>query len=137
MTTITETIAGLEAALDTIPGLSVFDHVPGANASFPIAMIVPPIYPDYRDDLGDGSVTCVFEIAVLVASAIAENQRTLIPLMDPRSSTSIFQAIETDRSLGGLDVDALCTGAPRRLTFDEMAAYKAWGQIVTVQVMVS
>lgn len=136
MTTLIEVIAGLKGRIDTIPTLTVYDHVPG-HCNFPAAIIVPPTIPDYRDDLDEGSFIALFEVPVLVGAAIAENQVTLIPFLDPRSPTSIFRAVESDRTLGGLNVDALVTGSPRRLTFDEVAAYKAWGQMVAVTVSIS
>jgi len=136
VTTLAEVIEGLASQLASIPTLTVYDHVPG-HCNFPAAIIVPPTIPDYRDDLDDGSYTALFEVPVLVGSAIAENQRTLVPFLDPRSPTSIFQAVEGDRTLGGLNVDALVSGSPRRLTFDEVAAYKAWGQMVAIVVSIS
>jgi hypothetical protein len=138
MTTLAEVIEGLRSRLDTIPGLNVSDHVPG-HANVPAAFIVPPTgleYDDLAEDDGEGTYTAVFEVPILVGSAVAENQRTLVPFLDPRSPTSVFRAVQTDRTLGGLNVDAHVTGAPRRLTFDEVAAYKAWGQVVLVQVVV-
>lgn len=138
MTTLAQVIEGLRARLDTIPGLNVSDHVPG-QANFPAAFIVPPTdltYDDLAEDDDDGTYVAVFEVPVLVGSAVAENQKALIPFLDPRSPTSVFRTVQADRQLGGLNVDAHVTGAPRRVTFDEMAAYKAWGQIVQVQVVV-
>jgi hypothetical protein len=138
MTTLAQVIEGLRARLASIPGLNVSDHVPGQTI-FPAAFIVPPTGLEY-DDLAEyddeGTYMAVFEVPILVGSAVAENQRALIPFLDPRSPGSVFRAVQTDRTLGGLNVDAHVMGAPRRLTFDEVAAYKAWGQIVLVQVVV-
>ena len=139
MTTLVQVIEGLRARLDTIPGLNVSDHVPGSVGAFPAAFIVPPTdlsYDDLGEDDDEGTYTAVFEVPVLVGAALAENQKALIPFLDPRGAGSVFRAVQNDRTLGGLDVDAHVTGAPRRVTFDEMAAYKAWGQIIQVQVLV-
>jgi len=138
MADLAEVIEGLRATLQSIPRLTAYDHVPG-TVNFPAAVIIAPTgleYDDLAEDEDDGDYTAVFEVALLVGSAIAENQRELIPLLDPRDSTSVFRRVQNDRSLGGLNVDAHVSGAPRRLTFDEVAAYKAWGQMVLVQVIV-
>jgi hypothetical protein len=136
VTLLAEVVEGLRVTLDMIPDLRVYDHIPG-TVNPPAAFIVPPTIIDYSDDFDDGSYVATFEVPVLVGT---EDQKALFPFLDPRSTSSIYQAIMSTaagRSLGGLNVDAWVTGSPRRVTFDEMAAYKSWGQVVIIMVSIS
>ena len=135
MTTLAEVMDGLSSRIGTIDGLSEF--TPGGSAVFPAFLVPPPSIPDYRDDLGNGGYTAFFRIPVLVSQNYSTNYRTLVPFIDPRSPTSVFAAIEADRTLGGLNVDALATGAPQEMTPEEAAGYGAWGQVVAVIVMIT
>ena len=110
MTTLAQVRDGLEARLKTIAGLRVYDHVPD-DINPPAAVVLPPIIPDYREDLGNGSVTATFPVLLLVTSILARQQLDLYEFLERTGPRSVFAVIESDRTLGGLDVDAHVIGA--------------------------
>jgi hypothetical protein len=136
MTSLDETLAGLEAVLSTIDGLRVYDHIPG-DPSYPAAVILPPAIPDYRDDLGDGSMSVRFPVLLLVPSTLARMQLQLFPFLEKSGSRSIFAKIEADRSLGGLNVDAYVVNV---LEFDastRVGVANVYGRVVNVDVIIT
>lgn len=135
MTGLLEVMDGLSAQIAAECGLNEFTV--GGSAVFPAFLVPPPSIPDYRDDLGLGGFTAFFRIPVFVSQSYGENHRQLVGFIDPRSPSSVFAAVESDRSLGGLNVEATATGAPEDMTPDDVAGYGAWGQIVAVTVMVT
>lgn len=135
MTDLLDVMDGLAAQIKSECGLNEFTV--GGTAVFPAFLVPPPAIPDYRDDLGVGGYTARFRIPVFVSQSYGANHRQLVGFIDPRSSTSVFAAVESDRTLGGLDVDALVAGAPEDMTPAEVAGYGAWGQFVAVTVRIS
>jgi len=135
MTELLHVMDGLSAQIGSRCGLNEFTV--GGSAIFPAFLVPPPAIPDYRDDLGNGGYAAQFRISVFVSRNYGENDRQLVSFIDPRSPTSVFQAVEADRTLGGLDVDALVTGAPEDMSPDDVAGYGAWGQIVAITVMIT
>jgi hypothetical protein len=133
MTTLEEVTDGLAAQIDTIDGLSVVQTVQAFN--FPTCLIALPDVPDF-DDLAEGDYTAIFSLFVLVSSAPEDGWMQALPFIDPRSPQSIFQAVNADRTLGGLNVDARVTGFPRLMGFDEVAAYKAYGKVGQARVII-
>lgn len=107
MSTLIEIVDGLADRIRTIAAFdqNVLTVVRRPNV-FPAAILLPPAIPSYGDVLcGDGAE---FEIPVLVlVSAVeAEGQASLFPFLDWTGPSSIYGAVASDRTLGGLDVDA-------------------------------
>lgn len=135
MTTLAQARNGLKTVLDSIAGLRVYDYVPD-DAHYPAAIIQPPLIPDYREDIGDGSVMAVFPVLVVVPATIDRLQVELHDYFDRSGSKSIFAVLEADRSLGGLDVDAYATSV-RPVDLMQIASTSVWGAAVNIQVFIS
>ncbi|MGH6691103.1 MAG: hypothetical protein ACREF4_10570 [Gammaproteobacteria bacterium] len=135
MTTLAEVRDGLEARLATIAGLRVYDYIPD-DAHYPAAIILPPVIPDYREDLGTGSVRAIFPILLLVPRTIDRMQLDLYPYIDRTGPKSIFALVEADPTLGGLDVSALPIGVD---DFDtqQVGLTNLYGRTVNINVFVS
>lgn len=136
MTTLEEAADGIHDRLRTIAGLNVPDEPTPDQINYPAAFVSTWTIADESNDLDAGSYTVVFDVVILVSSAVSENKRALLRFTDPRSVSSVFQAINADGNLGGLDVTARAESV-RGLTFDEVAGYQAWGQTVQIRVFVS
>ena len=137
MTTLAQVRDGLKARLDTIVGLRVTDYIPDDVGGYPAAMIFPPTNTDYSDDLGYGSFTVEFVVLLLVPAAVDRRQLGLYDLLDRTGSSSVFAAVEADRSLGGLNVDARVTAAADPLDRGQMAGTQVFQRAVSVSVIVS
>jgi hypothetical protein len=137
MTTLDEVRDGLEARLRTINGLRVTSYVPDNLGGYPAAVIFPPTNADYRDDQGDGSFTVEFVVMLLVPANIDRKQLDLYALLDRAGPSSVYAAVEADRTLGGLDVDARVTEASDPLDRAQMAGTQVFQRAVTVQAIVS
>lgn len=137
MTTLAEVRDGLETRLNTIAGLRVYDYVPDNVGGYPAALVFPPTNTDYSDDLDLGSFTVQFVILLLVPSNIDRKQLDLYDLMDREGPSSVFAAINADRKLGGLDVDARVVSAADPLDRGQMASTQIYQRAVTVQVIIS
>lgn len=107
MSTLTEIAAGLADRLRTI---DAFDQnvltVVRRPATYPAAILVPPAVPDYGLALDGQGGEFEVGVLVLVGTTEAEGQGSLFPFLDWAGPSSIPAAVEADRSLGGLDVDA-------------------------------
>src|SRR5678816_746112 len=136
MTTLAEVRDGLETRLNTISGLRVYDYVPD-NAFYPAAVVFPPTIIDYRSDLSIRSFVVRFVIMLMVPATIDRQQLDLYALIDRTGSGSVFAAIEADRKLGGLNVDARVLSAQDPLDLNELAGSKVYQRAVTVEVYVS
>lgn len=137
MTTLAQVRDGLEARLDTIDGLRVVDYVPDDVGGYPAALIFPPTNADYSDDLGAGSFTVELVVMLLVPANIDRKQLDLYALLDRAGSSSVYAAVEADRSLGGLNVDARVREASDPLDRSQMAGTQVFQRAVTVSVIVS
>lgn len=135
MTDLLDVMDALTTQIGSHCGLNEFTV--GGSAVFPAFLVLPPSIPDYRDDLDLGGYTAQFRIPVFVSQNYGANHRQLVAFIDPRSPTSVFAAVEADRKLGGLNVDALVTGAPEDMSPADVAGYGAWGQMVAVTVRIS
>lgn len=133
MTGLAEVGGNLAVQLQNRCGLGAY--VPGQAPPFPALFVPPPAIPEPPDDLAFANFTAVYEVFVLVAPEPVQLP-VLMSFIDPRSDKSIWQAVQADRTLGGLDVDAH-VAATRGLSAEEAAGYDAWGQSVTVIVFVS
>jgi len=136
MTTLAEVRDGLETRLGTISGLRVYDYVPD-DVYYPAAIIFPPTYADYRDDLGLGGYTAQFVVLLLVPATIDRQQLDLYALLDRTGPSSIFAAIEADRTLGGLNVDTRAVSAQDPLNLSDMAGTRVYQRVVTVETIIS
>lgn len=137
MTTLAQVRDGLEARIDTITGLRVRDYIPDDVAGFPAALIYPPTNVDYSDDHGAGSFTVEFVIVLLVPANIDRKQLDLYALLDRTGASSIYAAVEADRTLGGLNVDCRVVAASDPLDRAEMATTQVFQRSITVQAIVS
>lgn len=141
MTTLAEVRDGLAARLRTIPGLRVTDYVPDDVAGLPAAFIFPPTHADYGDDLGDGldgsgSFTATFVVMLMAAATIDRQQLGLYQLLD-RGPGSVYAAVMSDRSLGGLDVDCRVVNAIDPLDRVAMAGTQVYQRAVTIEAFVT
>ena len=136
MTTLDQVRDGLEIRLKTISGLRVYDYRPD-DVNYPAAVIFPPINADYRDDQGMGSWSVQFIVMLMVPSAIDRKQLDLYAFLDRTGSSSIFAAIEADRTLGGLSVDCRVSSALDPLDMAVMAGTSVYQRAVLVDVIIS
>jgi hypothetical protein len=114
----------------------VYDIVPD-DANYPAAIVLPPMVPDYRDDLaGTGSMSARFPVLLLVPTTVARLQLKLFPYIEKTGTQSIFALVEADRTLGGLNVDARATNVE---DFDttRVGLTTLYGRTVNVDVIVS
>lgn len=137
MTTLAQVRDGLVARLSTIDGLRVVAYVPDDVPGYPTAVVFPPVNADYSDDLGSGSFTVTFVVMLFVAANIDRKQLDLYDLLDRTGSSSVFAALEADRTLGGLNVDCRAVDAADPLDRGQMAATQVFQRAVTVQAIVS
>jgi hypothetical protein len=137
MTTLAQVRNGLEARLATIDGLRVVPYVPDDVPGYPAAVVFPPVNADYSDDFGDGSFTVTFVVMLFVAANIDRKQLDLYDLLDRQGTSSIYAALEADRTLGGLAVDCRVVDATDPLDRGQMAATQVYQRAVTVQAIVS
>jgi len=132
VTTLAQVRDGLEARLKTIVGLRVYDHVPD-DVQFPAATIEPPTVPDYRQNLAANLLSATIQIDLFVSAAIDRKQMDLYDYVEPTGARSILAAIEADRTLGLVAVDAFVLSA-EPLGLVTYADTQCYGAAVTVQV---
>jgi hypothetical protein len=137
VTTLSAVRDGLEAALETIAGLNVKDHVPDNIVSYPAAIIYPPVNADYSDDLGTGSVTVTFIVMLMVPATIDRQQLGLYDLLDRTGPSSIYAKLRADPSLGGLSVNCRVVDAVDPLDRGVMASTQVYQRAVTIHAVVS
>jgi hypothetical protein len=113
MTTLDQTRLGLAARIETLntPTHQVEVHglVPG-TVNPPAAIIGSPTIEEYRGDT-DGVLDATWRIALVASTADPSQQLHLYPMLERSGPSSIFAAIEGDRDLGGLNVDAIVLSA--------------------------
>ena len=98
---------GLKTRLQTISGLRAFDTIPD-TLNPPCAVVEPAPPFDYHGSMGPGLSTFRFRIQVLVSrSSDRGGQDKLDGYCDTASATSVRNAIEGDRTLGGAVQDCL------------------------------
>lgn len=135
MTTLEQAREGLETRLGTIDGLRVIDHL-ADDINPPAAVILPPVIPDYRDDLGVGSVTATFPVLLVVPATLARQQLDLYAYLDRSGPLSIFATIEADRTLGGLNVDARAVNV-EDFDLTRFGVINYYARAVNVEVLIS
>jgi len=134
--TIVQIMTGLRDRLATISGLNTWDYAkdnPVVPAAFPL---VPPIQ-SYRETMGRGTYVIVVPVAVLVGAQVDQaGQHALAGYANQTGATSIRQAIEGDRTLGGivndLVVDSFDTGG-----LQEVGLVGYYGGLFRVRVIAS
>lgn len=108
MATIEEIMAGIEARLETIEGLRVTAYV-ADQINPPQAIVGVPPVTDYRLVFGDdGELQIAPTITILVSAALDRvGQAQLASYAAKTGASSVFAAIEADKTLGLANVD--CT----------------------------
>lgn len=130
MTTIEEVGEAMVELILKPMRLRSFDFV-AENIEYPAGLVGPPRI-DY-DNLDDGGLVYEVDVFLFVAAQVGRHQKKLYPwLAGPESVQARLQA---NRSLGFDDVDAHATEA-RPSGLQEFAAYRSYGGVVTVQVVI-
>ena len=133
MTSLADIRQGLAANLQALPGVEVYERE-GALANVPCAVIVTPSIDYHQSFSSAGLVRYEFRIMVLVQSADSEQSGIdLDTYADPGSPTSVRAAVESDRTLGGIADDLICTSF-RPLSSEEVSGIGYWGGEFTVTV---
>lgn len=110
MATIQQVMEGIEARLETIEGLRVSAYA-ADQINPPQAIVgVPPI-PQYRLSFSPTGLQRIEPtITILVSAALDRvGQMALAGYVDKTGPTSVFAAIEADKTLGGLPVECTVT----------------------------
>lgn len=111
MNTLTEIVDGLADQLRTIGAFDSQVHrVVQRPPVFPAAVIVPPEIPKYGTALDGQGVQFTIRVLVVVGTAEAEKQTSLLPFLDWTGSSSVVAAIVADRKLGLPDVNVASVG---------------------------
>jgi len=130
---LAEITDALADAVRTIPGLTVA-QVKGQDL-LPSAVVIPPDF-QYRGTFGASGYygQLRYEVVVLVAQQLAnEAVRKLWEYAEPVGARSVLAAVERDTTLGGVGDDCKVLGF-RKLEFEEVAGYGAWGGAFEVVV---
>ena len=133
MTTLDQVRVGLFTRIDTITGLRVYDLVP-ADINPPAAFVGAPTINDYRSD-PEPVLDAAFEIGLAVSTGDISQQLQLFPMLERSGDWSIYAAIEADRTLGGLNVDAFVQSA-RSFGIQEIGATKYYAASVSVRALI-
>lgn len=133
MTTLADIREGLAANLRNLPGVEVYERE-GGMVNVPCAVVLTPTIDYHQSFSNAGLVRYEFRIMVLVQSADSDQSGIdLDTYADPASPTSARAAIESDRTLGGIADDLICT-AFRPLSSEEVAGIGYWGGEFTTTV---
>lgn len=135
-TTIAQIMEGIEARLETIPGLRASAIVPD-QINPPMAIVgVPPI-DSYRATMRRGIWVVEPTVTVLVSAALDRaGQMLLAEYASVSGERSIPAAIEADRTLGGV-VDDCIVDSFRPLGAEEVGAITYYGGVFGLQVAAS
>lgn len=131
MTTIAEVYEAIRDRLDTIPGLRVKDHVPGAT-EFPVAFPEPPVV--VTDNLTLETATLTVDLVVLVSAFEERRQKDLLKYQDLTGTHSLLALFQANRNLGFADVDVYA-GSWRPLALVEMSYYRAYGAACGLMIL--
>lgn len=133
MTSLADIRQGLAANLQALPGVEVYERE-GGMINVPCAVIVTPTIDYHQTFSAAGLVRYDFRLMVLVQSSDSDQGGIdLDTYADPASRTSVRAAVESDRTLGGIADDLICT-AFRPLSSEEVAGIGYWGGEFTVTV---
>ena len=131
--TIRQILERLEQRLESIDGLRVTAYV-ADQVNPPQAVIgVPPI-PSYHRTMGRGLIQLNPTVTVLVSAALDRaGQLMLADYANPTGTKSIVQAIESDKTLGGIVDDCMVVDfTPLGLEQAGLVGY--YGGVFTLQV---
>jgi hypothetical protein len=131
-TTVSQIKTGLAANLATVSGLRAYAYQPD-NVNTPFAWpLLDSI--QYNGAMGGGLITHKFTISVVVGRSAERTAQTLLDgYLSYKGSTSIRQAIESDRTLGGVVQDLIVESANNISTLEANdATYLAIDFVVTV-----
>jgi hypothetical protein len=131
-TTVSQIKTGLAANLATVSGLRAYAYQPD-NVNTPFAWpLLDSI--QYNGAMGGGLITHKFTISVVVGRSAERTAQTLLDgYLSYKGTTSIRQAIESDRTLGGVVQDLIVESANNISTLEANdATYLAIDFVVTV-----
>ena len=131
-TTVSQIKAGLAANLATVSGLRAYAYQPD-NVNTPFAWpLLESI--QYNGAMGGGLITHQFTVSVVVGRSAERTAQTLLDgYLSYKGATSIRQAIESDRTLGGVVQDLIVESADNISTLEANdATYLAIDFVVTV-----
>ena len=132
VTTVSQIKAGLAANLATVSGLRAYAYQPD-NVNTPFAWpLLDSI--QYNGAMGGGLITHKFTVSVVVGRSAERTAQTLLDgYLSYRGTTSIRQAIESDRTLGGVVQDLIVESANNISTLEANdTTYLAIDFVVTV-----
>lgn len=131
--TLLQVMQGIETRLGTISGLVVKEFQPD-SVILPLAWVgVPPI-PEYRATFGRGRFSLDPTVTVFVSRSDAEvGQRKLAEYADVGTAASIPDAIEADRTLGGV-VEECFVASFEPLGQQDAAFFGYFGGVFTLHV---
>ena len=131
-TTVSQIKTGLAANMATVSGLRAYAYQPD-NVNTPFAW---PLLDSlqYNGAMGGGLITHKFTISVVVGRSAERTAQTLLDgYLSYKGATSIRQAIESDRTLGGVVQDLIVESANNISTLEANdATYLAIDFVVTV-----
>lgn len=132
-TTIGGLMAGIETALNTIPGLRVAAYI-ADQINPPQAIVgVPPI-PNYRETFGRGVWSLAPTVTVLVSATLDRpGQLALAGYADVSGDHSIPAALEADLTLNS-EVCACTVQSFRPLGLEQVGLLKYYGGVFTLAV---
>ena len=131
-TTVSQIKTGLAANLATVSGLRAYAYQPD-NVNTPFAWpLLDSI--QYNGAMGGGLITHKFTISVVVGRSAERTAQTLLDgYLSYKGAISIRQAIESDRTLGGVVQDLIVESANNISTLEANdATYLAIDFVVTV-----
>ena len=131
-TTVSQIKTGLAANLATVSGLRAYAYQPD-NVNTPFAWpLLDSI--QYNGAMGGGLITHQFTVSVVVGRSAERTAQTLLDgYLSYAGATSIRQAIESDRTLGGVVQDLIVESANNISTLEANdATYLAIDFVVTV-----
>ena len=131
-TTVSQIKTGLAANLATVSGLRAYAYQPD-NVNTPFAWpLLDSI--QYNGAMGGGLITHKFTISVVVGRSAERTAQTLLDgYLSYKGATSIRQAIESDRTLGGVVQDLIVESANNISTLEANdTTYLAIDFVVTV-----
>jgi hypothetical protein len=132
VTTVSQIKTGLAANLATVSGLRAYAYQPD-NVNTPFAWpLLDSI--QYNGAMGGGLITHRFTISVVVGRSAERTAQTLLDgYLSYAGAISIRQAIESDRTLGGVVQDLIVESASNISTLEANdATYLAIDFVVTV-----
>ena len=131
-TTVSQIKTGLAANLATVSGLRAYAYQPD-NVNTPFAWpLLDSI--QYNGAMGGGLITHKFTVSVVVGRSAERTAQTLLDgYLSYAGAISIRQAIESDRTLGGVVQDLIVESASNISTLEANdAIYLAIDFMVTV-----